>query len=431
MDKSLTKRLIIGAITALVIVYVIYLFVATNYQSTNIKTEIVTYMEVTDTIDTSGVIIRDEKTLSTDLGGVLVFEVNDGDKVTANDIIAYSYKDEEDAAATQKIDELDKKIEELKSLNKIPYSTNVGLDTVNSQMKNQLINFTNEIHNFDFSNLKDAESDLLYLINERQIITGTVSNFNSKIGEYEAQKAEIEQNINYSADAITTNNSGYFNSGLDGYENCYDYQKAEQITLEEFNKLKPSGQTQTEGQIGKIIENVFWYLVCPVTSEEAITLSHIDSEVSLNLPMASSQSIPASIASINQLSKKHDAVVVFKCDYMSSSLIKARNETVQISLGDYEGLRVSKKALHDGYIERTVKDENGNSVKEEVKVQGVYTLYGNKLVFREVKILYAGTDYVICDDEPDSKTLVGDESIALYDKIVVEGEDLYDGKVIK
>ena len=65
------------------------------------------------------------------------------------------------------------------------------------------------------------------------------------------------------------------------------------------------------------------------------------------------------------------------------------------------------------------------------EVQGVYVLYGSEVQFKEISIVYAGNDYVLCDSSPTDGTLFSGETISLYDQIITEGDDLYDGKVIK
>ena len=44
--------------------------------------------------------------------------------------------------------------------------------------------------------------------------------------------------------------------------------------------------------------------------------------------------------------------------------------------------------------------------------------------------LVADSDYVICDTNPAEGILFNGETISLYDKVIVKGDDLYDGKVI-
>ena len=76
-------------------------------------------------------------------------------------------------------------------------------------------------------------------------------------------------------------------------------------------------------------------------------------------------------------------------------------------------------------------DKDGNQVTKKKKVQGVYVLYGNELQFKEISILYSGSDFVICDPSPEEGELFNGETVALYDNVVIEGDDLKDGKIVK
>ena len=116
---------------------------------------------------------------------------------------------------------------------------------------------------------------------------------------------------------------------------------------------------------------------------------------------------------------------------MDEGLIEARQEPVEIGLGTYTGLRISKRAIHDDYVTKTTYDENDNKHTEKKKVQGVYVLYGSEVQFKQISILYAEDDYVICDTTPDEDELFNGETVSLYDKVILKGDDLYDGKVIE
>ena len=58
-------------------------------------------------------------------------------------------------------------------------------------------------------------------------------------------------------------------------------------------------------------------------------------------------------------------------------------------------------------------------------------LYGSEVQFKQISILYADDDYVICDTSPDEDELFNGETVSLYDKVILKGDDLYDGKVIE
>lgn len=131
---------------------------------------------------------------------------------------------------------------------------------------------------------------------------------------------------------------------------------------------------------------------------------------------------------MNQKTKTDDGALILQCNYMSDVLASLRQEELQIDVETYEGLYVSKSALHEDEITTIVTDDNGNEIEQSERVQGVYVINGNILEFKEVVIAYSGDDFIICKQTPSEEELFGDETIELYDRVVVGGTDLYDGK---
>ena len=159
--------------------------------------------------------------------------------------------------------------------------------------------------------------------------------------------------------------------------------------------------------------------------------SHADENIKVRLPSAIDGEIPAKILYVNQNSAENEkSVAVLQCNYMNDALSKLRQENVEIIVNEYEGLKISKSALHDDDITYTVKDDAGNETEKKERVQGVYVQYGMELVFKQVSIVYAGDDFIICNETPDKGKLLNGTTVALYDKVVTEGGDLFNGKII-
>ena len=51
--------------------------------------------------------------------------------------------------------------------------------------------------------------------------------------------------------------------------------------------------------------------------------------------------------------------------------------------------------------------------------------------FKEVVILYSDDDYIICKQTPEDGELFGSSTVKLYDRVVIGGTDLYDGKSVR
>lgn len=427
-NKQLTKRILAGVVIALVLVYVVFLFITTNFLgSDNIVTETVLHSKAYDIVESRCLIARNEEYLNASGDGVLVFDVADGGKVTADGVIATAYASQEDVAAIQLKEDLDARISYLESLNQVNSAANIGIDTINGQINDRLEAVLNAVNAHDYINISSAEENLLTSILRKQILTGEQGNIEDKLNELKAQRDSIPAGTPIGT--VKSESAGYFVSKVDGYENAFDVSKLDEVTVEDIENAAPA-EIDPEAYTGKIIKGVNWYLLCPVTADEAVTLSHTDADIKIRLPSAIDGDIPAKILFVNNYAEGDKAVAVLQCNYMNDAISKLRRENVEIVVNEYEGLKVSKSALHDDEISYTVTDDQGVDTRLSERVQGVYVEYGAELVFKQVVIKYAADDFIICDPEPAAGTLLNGSTVSLYDKVVIEGGDLFNGKII-
>ena len=430
-EKSrLIKRILAGVGISLVLVYIVFLFITTNFMGNkNIVTETAYRSKAYDIIESKGLVVREEEYLAASSGGVLIYNVGDGDMVTADGVIATSYASEDDVNAIHQIEQLTEKIDFLESLNSATASANVGIDTVNSQIDERLVTVLNMVNTGDFSHISTAEDNLLTSILRKQLLTGEQGNIDEKIAELKSERDTIKASCGAPTGTVKSGSAGYFVSKVDGYENVFDYSKLDEVTASDVENAEPAEIDETD-YTGKIIKNVNWCLLCPVSSTEAAWLSHTTSSVKVKLPSVLDTEIPAKILHVNTFGDSDTAVAVLQCNYMSDALSKLRRENVEIIVNEYEGLKVSKSALHDDDVTYTRTDDDGNETRKTERVQGVYVQYGAELVFKQVAIAYAGDDFIICNEHPDPGVLLNGTTIALYDKVVIEGGDLFDGKIV-
>lgn len=135
--------------------------------------------------------------------------------------------------------------------------------------------------------------------------------------------------------------------------------------------------------------------------------------------------------------------MIFECSYMDPGIALLRNESIQIDVKTYSGVLVRKEALRFRDVAYTLYDEDGEVVlddagnpvtKIEKDVMGVFVKYGSTLKFVQVFSDKTVNGYAICKtglSEEDRDGLVTDSTIQLYDEVVTEGTDLYDGKLVR
>ena len=264
----------------------------------------------------------------------------------------------------------------------------------------------------------------------RQIVTGKQGDFTDKIAGLKAERDSLKSSTGAPIGTVKSESAGYFVSKVDGYEGLFDCSALDEVTALDVKNAKPN-QIDESAYIGKIIADTNWYILCPITPDQATSLTHASADVQVRLPSVLDEPIPAKVLHVNNFTNDDSAIAVLQCNYMSDALSYLRRDNVEIIVNEYEGLKIPKSALHDDYVTYTVYDDDGNEVEtKKEKVQGVYIEYGTELVFKQIAILYAGDDYVICNEEPESGVLLNGSTISLYDKVVVEGGDLFDGKII-
>lgn len=427
MDKLLFRRILITAISILAVIYVAYLLISTNFKI--YPTENVVQATVTDKIYTNGFIIRDETIINNNTSGVLSFSVSDSEEVSVGGEIAKVYSNESDAAAQSKANALEVQLNNLQSLQNNNTTRNIGIDTINNNINNNIVNLLSGLNNRDMFTVDKNLNNLVYSVNQRQLFTGKIKNFDSEIAELQTQINTLRDSSGKSIDSIKTTKAGYFSSHCDGYENAVEYSNIDKLKLEDLNKLNK--HNITENAAGKIVSSLNWYVACEVTADAATTLSLWEGPATVLFSDASTESIPAAIKRIHQESRDSNALLILECNYMDSDLIESRQEPVEIGLGTYTGLRISKRAIHDDYVEKTIYDNSDNPKIEKKKVQGVYVLHGSEVQFKQIAIIYADDDYVLCNPDPEEGILFNGVTVSLYDQVILEGDDLYDGKVIK
>ena len=324
MDKLLFKRILVAALTILALVYVTYLLMSANFNMYPTENAVLT--TITNSINTDGFIIRDETVLINKANSILSYSVANGEAVEANREIAKVFRNREDAAAYSKADALEKRIAALDDSQKSSMTGAVSVDVLNNSISGSFISFLDDINHYDVDAVEEDADRLLATINQRQLLTGKISNFDSQIASLNAQIEELRSSSGDSIGSVQTPKAGCFTEYCDGYENAFDYSKVDEMTLADLHSMKKT-------------------------------------EVPQNA--AGKMPIPAELYRVQKDENGGNALVVLACDYMDSALLEGRQEPIEIGMGSYTGLRVSKRAIHDDYVTKTTYDDNDKPHREQ------------------------------------------------------------------
>ncbi len=389
------------------------------------------YETIPKTLNTKAYILRNESYITNDSGGVLSYNIEDCDAIEKGGVIANVYENETDAINAINIKKLNSEIENLRKINTMSNVVGASLESINKSLNTNIQTFISDTKNNNFTEVSKSLDGLLYSMNEKQIITGKVTDFNERIETLQNEKLVLEQSVKPSIGQITSGIAGVFTSHTDGYENLFDYTQVRNMTypqlvnIQEANVKEPS-----QNIIGKVISQVNWYLCCPIGEKDVESLGEISDKVEIYIPYVSTTAINAELITVNNDYNSGCAVAIFECKDMNITLSKIRNEEVNIAVKKYEGIKIPKKAIYTDKVTRTVDNEDGTTRTEEAEVKGVYILHGNELKFREIVTLYETEEFVLCDSNEENENLFSHSTVKLYDKIVMEGTDLYAGKIV-
>lgn len=431
MNNPVLKRIASGLLAVLLLFYVGYQVYKSHHST--IKTESASYFTASNSVQSTVVAIRKETLLTPHVKGVADYVISPGDRICKNGTIAQIYGSEAQVSAQRELEDVEKSITQLQNLQQPGNTYSFDADSANGRICLKLTDILGNVNSGDLSQAFDEKSDLLDIMNENQIGTGKVKNFSARISALQSQRSALAAQAGSPIGSVDSPAAGYFIQSTDGMENAFDISRVSSITCDQIRKLENTKEAPVSGAIGKIDNDYDWYLVCIVPNDQVVGFKQLgpDNAVTIRFPFVSGASVSATVDAINQADPNSEAAVVLQCKDMNSSLAGIRSETAQISVQEYTGLRVSQQAIHYETLAKTQKDKNGKTIQTQKAVEGVYVLHGTQLSFRQIVPEFSTDNYVICDPNPAADSLLTDQTVELDDEVVVEGNDLYDGKVVQ
>lgn len=387
----------------IVVVFVVHQWFSAVYKP--IVTESAVYYTAVDGFKITGLIIRNETEVKSKKDGVMHFVTEDGSRVAKGGTIANIYENESASITVTQIASIKEKIKDLEDILSYNDVAAANLDIINSRVKNSLNEFVFSSSNGDFSSAYSVSQDLLSAINRKQAALGVETDFNAQLKTLKKKQKELSSDLPSIKGRITAENSGYFVSKIDGYENILTTKDLNKITPEFLSDISP--KQPKKGVIGKIVSDYEWYIAAQVKVSDSLKYKEGE-ELKLLTSVKSSPELLVTVKKINVSTKSDDAVILFACNQMNNELASMRSGPMTVVKTEYSGLRIPRKALR-------VVDS----------VRGVYVVNGMQISFVPINIIYSTESYIVCEKQTDN-----DNVLKLYDSVVVKGKQLYDGKII-
>ena len=388
-----------GMLLALAAVYIVlqlYAILGRTYQT---ETAISASME--DTVPLSGIAMFDAVPVSG--GGSLGYLVEDGERVTEGTVLAEIYTDPAQSTQREELDRLDRIID---LLTKSENSVGSDLALLTAQTRTALLNLLDQLDTASYTGMSDAIDEFLLAQNRLQISTGQSRGFTATLADLQTQRDAAAAALE-GLQTITADRNGYFISTaaalpLDLSEDTLKSDTAAALS----ERLQQEIPTTGSDLAGRIVTGFSWrfYGVCDL--DTAARFDGVTS-VKIRVPGKQDEALDATVTELAADETAGLAKITLECRTINADVLRLGREDAEIVLNTYEGIRVSKRAMHIVDGER-----------------GVYVKYGSLQRFRRIVVLFEDENYLLLDPEAE------DNEVRLYDEIIVEGPNLQDGGLV-
>lgn len=402
MQDRFFGRLLLVLLAGFTVCYTVYMTV--RYLTPGYRTETAYSYTIADTCRIRVVAVRDEEVISSGVQGAYSYLRADGDVVLAQSAVADVYKSDEDLRAAQQIAQRESEIAALQSAAETEPST-VG-DSLGTAISEEAGLLNDAVTKGELSDLQSRRDRIQLLLAKRLIASGKVNNFTVRIDTIRAEIASLTSRMSSPAEQVYAGTEGYFSSTVDGYEGILPTDT--DLLTAAAVKSVADGTAQKNSYanaIGRIQHGFRWYLAAVVDSASAKQFTE-NASVTLDFGVSNATDIPARVCLVRE--EENSTLVVFECERINSYLINMRTANADVKFRSYTGLRISSEA-----------------VRYQDQIEGVYVRSGNLVEFKRIERIYEGDNYILC-----SETANIENPLEQFDEVIVEGSDLYDGKVI-
>lgn len=375
----------------------------------SVPTESASRGVATESYNVTGVVFRDEEMLyGYGREGMIDYIVDNGEKLARGATVAQYYPSQEDIDNRQKAAALEA---ELASYTDVLASAQVGstdarMNDLSLDRNIQLIMNYNK--KGDYRSSSSMKNEIRMLINRKRYIAGEALSFDSEIDEIAAKLSEIGVSESRVLSEIYAPIGGYFSRTFDGYEerlNTYTMEYYDVPAIKDLMASQPDDLTMYG--IGKVVASFEFYYVALADKSIADNFQKGQS-VQIRFKGSEDMLYPATVS---EMIGPYDNtyVVRFKSNYTSNAMNLERMPEAEIITAQYSGIRVPKSAV------RMIDGK-----------EGVFVLVGSIARFREIQTQYLEGDYYIVREDNTSNN-----ALLLGDQIIVQGTDIYEGKVMR
>ncbi len=376
--------------------------------------------EVESTVDLTGFVVRRERVLDDEGGGLLRIQRAEGERVSARGTVASVYADQASLDRQAEIDSLESRVEQLQYAQDLALAAETTRK-LDAQITRNLLEYRRFL---TADRLYDAESaalELRALVLKRDY-SEAGGDIDAQLRELGARLLELRSQAEGSVRRITAPEAGLYSAEVDGFEAVLTPDMLKDLTPSALSAL--TADPAVTSRVGKLVLGDEWYYAAVLPTEEAVALQQRQADghtLLLRFSKGVDRDLPVTLESIGARESGR-VVAVFRGSVCLQELTLLRQQRAEIITGSIKGIRVPRESLR---AERAYLDENGKTVTEEGT--GIYCMVGREARFKPVEAVYTADTFVLVRSTSDSDKRI----LRSGEQIVVSARGLYDKKVLQ
>lgn len=398
--NSVISKLATVFILAVILVFAV--FQAYRGLNESYRTESAYEYQIARYCNTEGLLVRTEKPIQKAAGGQVRYLLEEGEKFRADTPIAQVFSSQEAAEEAARQEAVRAERDLLAGIQRsTDTSSTADVETLNKEISLTLRRLTQSAGEKDLEAVAQTHMALVEKIGRQQLATGQNSGFGERI-------RELDESLGGGGggERVYSSQIGYFSRYVDGYEEQYTPQMLDKLDAASLREMVRREYPADPDSFGKSVTDFTWYYAT-IIPPESVEYFYEGARVELTFMGSGEQTVPGKVTQL-RAGEDGSALAVIESSSVTADTVSHRTANVQISFSNYKGLRISQKAL------RILDGE-----------KGVYVKSGYSVRFKKIDIIYTGQDYYLCRIQYGSS-----DELSLFDEVIVEGTDLYDGKPI-
>lgn len=332
-----------GIIIVIVLAAALFAFYGLRWARTPVEKQEATIVTVEQSVSGDCYIVKKENVYTSENTGTFYSYRSEGERVAKNSKIATVYNGSVNSDILTELNNVSKKIDELREKNKssgLFFSDSQNSESAVDTLKNKIIS---DVQSGDVSSVSDYKKEII------RSVSGTEEQQDEEITELEAKLEQLRAGINTSYTDIYADMAGVYTENVDGLEDVLTPDSVMSYTVEQFDALeKPSEfKSRTSAEKGekvcKMIDNHTWYIMMKADAGKLGGVKK-GSKVSIGFGSVTDSVVDARIAYISE-ETDGECIVVLSCDRYVEGILTMRSTDIRLILKSYTGYKIPIYAL--------------------------------------------------------------------------------------